>query len=64
MKTPRLKPGVNSGPATINRRRVVTIVDADGRPVEAGDLTPGKTYTVDLETGELKHPPDANGPTD
>jgi hypothetical protein len=41
----------NTGPVTINRRKLTRLVHPDGEPVRGGDLRAGQAFEVDLDTG-------------
>jgi hypothetical protein len=47
---------INSGPVTIGPR-AVPLVKPDGKPLQGGDLVPGRVYEVDIETGKTVWPP-------
>jgi hypothetical protein len=44
----------NTGPVTINRRKVAQLVHPNGEPVRGGDLKVGQAFDVDLDTGIIK----------
>ena len=43
---------VNVGPVTLTNRSCL-ILQNEGRPLQASDLRPGKTYLIDQGTGQL-----------
>jgi hypothetical protein len=49
---------INTGPVTFNGR-VVHLVK-NGKPLVAGDIYPGQTYEVDLDTGDISSKKDQN----
>jgi hypothetical protein len=51
----------NTGPLTVNERRVVTL-QRNGKPLMAGDLAVGEEVTFDRETGEVLDPPKESKP--
>jgi hypothetical protein len=48
-----LREAQNAGALTINRGRVVPVVQ-DGKPVQAGDLIAGQRYKIDPTSGEIR----------